>query len=583
MSEQTTSDNVYSTSDVSETLKSIWNELAISEGLRKKVETIVEDVKVSVIENIKTHHTKIAKHSRSVSKSQISESKQPADIEKTIRDNKLREAERNRKELEERLNFLNSNIEALTSLNTGASPQVHGKTVDPVTRAPAKLTKEEEEKKKKEAQLRIKKYNKDRAEKEKRDQEKRLEAERKMQRDMERRDKELKEKEEKLKEEKVRKMMEHQDRLKKMREERERLGESSKEVYKKSKQDKPLFMKIEERFQKQVAMPELEKRKKEISTKRDLYKPLNRGDLDSHERKVAEEARLKEEQLRREREERYEAWQAHQKANKMSESVFMRDMLDREKHNKEVLEQKDIERKELVDKKKKYAEVVKELHAPKIDKTKQLEMQYNIEKLKNPVKKKIYKHPNAGDESGMNVSQPLNGRSNYRPRRNRSANQDGDSSEPSRHSMSVAHSRDNIQFKKKRTKRATHASMDLNTQGGGGDDEDREKKDKKVVDYLKDMRVKREEKKKYFRVKSTSYSWEEDMQSDNVSKTEKLDKVKTKAQKIEEHAKKQEKLLKLMSDDKDGLDERNLDAGEQISDMYIESIKAKLAILGEMN
>jgi hypothetical protein len=50
-----------------------------------------------------------------------------------------------------------------------------------------------------------------------------------------------------------------------------------------SKRKKYLHEEIEERYNKKVLMPELEKKKQELMMKRDFYKPIKRTEIDEHQ------------------------------------------------------------------------------------------------------------------------------------------------------------------------------------------------------------------------------------------------------------------------------------------------------------
>jgi hypothetical protein len=94
----------------------------------------------------------------------------------------------------------------------------------------------------------------------------------------------------------------------------------------------------------------------------------------------------------------------------------------------------------------------------------------------------------------------------------------------------------------------------------------------KMPDYLTELRKKRGEN--YNAAKAGTQNWNHDLNNEELNPTEKYNRMLSKASLIEEQAKMKEKILHA----KGGTHE-NPELGEFVSDMYIDAINAKLAIL----
>jgi len=70
--------------------------------------------------------------------------------------------------------------------------------------------------------------------------------------------------------------------------------------------------------------------------------------------------------------------------------------------------------------------------------------------------------------------------------------------------------------------------------------------------------------------------WRSDLKNYDLNVYDRYNRVINKASKLEEEAGMKEKILKISKDDK-----KNLDLEEQASNMYVDAIKAKLAIFNE--
>ena len=160
---------------------------------------------------------------------------------------------------------------------------------------------------------------------------------------------------------------------------------------------KPLYVKIEENYEEQVLMPELEKKKAELAKKREFFQPIKKQEIAEHMKKYQENSL--ENQMRREIHNKNK--QIEFKYNNSAyiiKSKFTENILEEEKKKKEEKEQQEQGKKKLLEKKKNYSSVVKEMFAPSIDEFKRQEMLLIQEKLKHPVRITLNENKSISDD-----------------------------------------------------------------------------------------------------------------------------------------------------------------------------------------
>ncbi|CAG9328229.1 unnamed protein product [Blepharisma stoltei] len=296
--------------------------------------------------------------------------------------------------------------------------------------------------------------------------------------------------------------------------------------YKKVISEKPLYKKIQENYQQEILMPELEKKKAELAKKRNLFKPLDRYDILEHSKNHDELMRESEE--RRKQNIRNRSLEYKMNAASLSLKTRFTDViLEEEKKKKEELEKQEIIKKSLYEKKQQYAEIVKEMFQPTVDPYKQHEMQLIVEKLKHNIPMKSISHT----KSSRSVSE----------RRSDS------SREKDTKSVLNRKWKENPMIPKPKPKR-----------------------EPVLIDYLGERRNQRKQEQVS---EIQRIDWEEDLYDENLTENEKAEKLKAKAAMMEKIAKKHEINL-------NGLSE--LDMAGQVNEMYINSIKAKLAVLEQV-
>eukprot|EP01022_Parablepharisma_sp_SALTPOND_P033543 TRINITY_DN88980_c0_g1_i1.p1 TRINITY_DN88980_c0_g1~~TRINITY_DN88980_c0_g1_i1.p1 ORF type:complete len:550 (+),score=129.68 TRINITY_DN88980_c0_g1_i1:469-2118(+) len=325
-----------------------------------------------------------------------------------------------------------------------------------------------------------------------------------------------------------------------------------------------LYRKFEEQYKKSILLPLLEDKKQKLAEKRNLYKPITKEEIETHVQKV-ELAQMKHEEERKHELERNRQLEGQVQEmlkkfqTKISQIILQQDTRKREEQNKRLLERKSVE-----EKRKLYANSLKETCPIIPSENKAAELKQMIEKLKHPVKEK------RDVRKQYAVSELYGRRSSSRPAH--SADENG--VEGDNKTGTEDNTKNNE--KKKQFKRYTpkHAVSKPKVEDNIKAEMQRkiEMEKAKKADYLTELRLKREEKYKLSR--PDRYNWSSDIFSKKLSPAEKRERVERKAKMIEEKAKQNEKLFYL----KGGVD-KNVEMGEYVTDMFLDAIKAKLSIL----
>lgn len=144
--------------------------------------------------------------------------------------------------------------------------------------------------------------------------------------------------------------------------------------------EKPLHKRIEEKYVENVEMKELERRKEELAKKRQIFQPLNKSELLEHARKH--------DQLLREKEKNASA--SFFQDSQSYHSKFLTEVMKRESEQKAEEERTLRDKLKRIENKKIYANCVREMYVPPVDRFKQMEIVLRMEKMKNPVIKKKF-------------------------------------------------------------------------------------------------------------------------------------------------------------------------------------------------
>jgi hypothetical protein len=484
-------------------------------------------------------------------------------VEEEIRKAKLREVKRMKEELEEKLAMLNENVGLLAS---GSSPSL-GTTANPLSK------KEKEDRSKLRADLEVRrkeaadfihKLKKEKKQRDHREAEQRRLAEEKRRKEAEEAQRRMQERENEM--------------LKKRGEEREAFKQQREQALKKKAEPPPkpmlkpadsyLYKRREEEFNREVNLSTLEKRKQDLAQKRNIYKSVTKAELQEHLNKYQAQIAEKEEQRLRDLKEKQKQEQSVYSALTKLKTKGIDKVKQDEQAAREEAERRKHEHKYLRDKMASYSTLVKETCPVNADPRKAAELQELIKSLKNPVRQ---------------PQDPRTIRERYaiaalNPRRLQS--------KPGTHSTSAA----------RLPEEKPGQTLDLPSVDGpragpevGGNSTTKAKRALKIAinqlepqkpaiakakspDYLAELRKKRAEN--YVTSKSVRFDWQADLQDNRLNRAEKYNRLVDKANQIETRARMKEQLLQAK-----GGSDKNPEMGEYVSEMFIDAIKAKLAVL----
>ena len=312
-----------------------------------------------------------------------------------------------------------------------------------------------------------------------------------------------------------------------------------------------LYKKLEEKYNTEILMPSLEKKKQELAEHRNIYKPMNWVEIKEHERehhriimrhseeKAQEFAELKAKELSL-------AKLKKQVKNEISTRCELQDI--KEKEERALKEKQKVE---LKDKMKKYSDLVKDITVIKASPKKAAELKSIISRLKHPVRE-------ARDTRKLYDLSIINNRANRIQK-------------PVLTSVNRSQINGNY-FKIVSSRGRTNPIDDGSSKSPSQTDSS--KKSLKF-DYLAEQRRKRERNPILI---SKSINWEKDLNNPSLGMEQKCNLVIGKASQIEREARIKEDLLRAR-----GGADKNPGLESNITDMFIEAIKAKLAVLENVN
>jgi len=346
---------------------------------------------------------------------------------------------------------------------------------------------------------------------------------------VEKRQKELDQQKEKERKEKMMQIKEKEEmRKKQIKDNEEIYRENLKKIEK-----VPLYKKIEVQYEKEYVIPELEKRKKELADKRNFFKPISKEEITVHEKKY-EELR-KREMVKREQ--KYKDDNDYDPSK--YKSKFLENVLDYDESKKIEQNKKYEEVAELMKKKKNYAKLVLETHKPKVSKRKKMEMELIKQNLENPTAfERIKKRMVSSSQNRLNTYKALN-----------SSNMD---------------EKEHTEQKKPKYKdfdwREKNRIVEI------------PKPEHKFIkkDYLTEKRIQRTNQSETRSEQKKHIDWETEL--NKFEGDDKVFHMKEKARMLEQEALKKEQLMKVNKGD-------HVSGRNEINDMIIDSIKAKIALL----
>ena len=297
---------------------------------------------------------------------------------------------------------------------------------------------------------------------------------------------------------------------------------------------KPLYKQMEDAFKQQVVMPTLEQQKAELAKKRILYQPINPEEIKEHSRRHEELRREQEYKRKKELEQRNLEAQVNLVSNNL-QSKFTAAILEEERSKKEEIIRLQQERKGNLQKKQQYAKLVKEMFPPIISEGKKFE--FDDKKRSHKALRTALSGHHSRDGSLLAIKA---GPGDYK-------------SELGEVKISKRVWKENKMVKKLEPK-----------------------KEPKVVDYLLERR--NINKDKPDQIQPIEIDLQKEVYDEELDEF-KAKKIKAKAEKMERMAEKQERMIGFGKVDS----YRSLQAGDQVNDMILSSIKTKLALLDKFN
>jgi hypothetical protein len=326
-----------------------------------------------------------------------------------------------------------------------------------------------------------------------------------------------------------------------------------------------LYQKMNDQYVSEMLMPELEKRKQQIAQKRNIYKPIHRTELQEHERRFDEAIQKSEEERRREREKARMDSEDYLRKAQEYQTVFTENVIKHDQESKNRMLQQRAQLKEAYAKKMTYAKIVKESCPPKVSELKALELKKCIEGLKHVPKK--LPHPSSTHAEHAPVRRTLTGKGT-----SIDATQAEHQSDHGSGQESAPRPKQRVRMKLKHTVNSAKGSGSIQPERRSQDApelHDMHVHTKKhTADYLAEQRKKRENSR------GVVPHYENLLRQSDLSVTEKYHMLKAQADMIDQNARRKEQLMSVK-----GELQHNQDAGQEVSDMYINAIKAKLSLL----
>jgi len=289
-------------------------------------------------------------------------------------------------------------------------------------------------------------------------------------------------------------------------------------------QENYLYKKLEDEYKCKVVIPSLEEHKYILAMRRDRFKPMDWGIIDNHEQK--HDRKLKEHSEDRARqlvEQRLKDKQLKRMREKVHLKWLLADMKEKEEQDMRMKYKFELKEKML-----NYSKVIKEIVKIRKSFKKEVELKNTIAQLKHPVRERR-------DNKKLYTISELSkhGRNDIRQSNKNTCNL-------------IKQYTPNVKTKARSVEDVTTVR-------------------KKPIDYLIEQRRKRTKLR-------IDKDWINDLENPKLNLKEKYNLVIRKASRMESEAKMRESILIAKGGD-------NLEMNENITDMLVEAIKAKLAVL----
>ncbi|KRX03601.1 Ankyrin repeat-containing domain [Pseudocohnilembus persalinus] len=420
--------------------------------------------------------------------------------------------------------------------------------------------------------------------------------------------------------------------LEKQRQEREeqmKFNQKANELVKKLQQHKSKEH-FEKNYQKNIEMPELEKRKQKLAEKRKMFQPLSHDQFQEHKKKHQENLKIKLLENKKERMFKGQELPLERNSNyKPIKSSYTSKVLqyDKEKREREKLLQE--EKKQMMERRKKYGQLVKDIYQPQLQMQSQLYAEDNDDNQsvqKTPVnknlenkkskpkmfryylkKKPVSQRENQYDEQQQEDS---GGENDYikqnRKYKQLSQNQNQNLNSPEFNDFaSDSQIEQGVNYYKQQDitqksfnsnsslpKKIQNQSKASSLYNGQHIKENSSviklQKNPKDINYLQELRRQRNQQEQFQQSQISENqsgmggqnlvykqeNWNKIIDNDAIEMNEKYQKVLASAQRIENLAKRKEINQQFQNSDTENI--------ESINNLYIDSIKAKLALLDKI-
>eukprot|EP00825_Cyclidium_porcatum_P029748 TRINITY_DN3168_c0_g1_i6.p1 TRINITY_DN3168_c0_g1~~TRINITY_DN3168_c0_g1_i6.p1 ORF type:complete len:426 (-),score=106.66 TRINITY_DN3168_c0_g1_i6:224-1501(-) len=375
---------------------------------------------------------------------------------------------------------------------------------------------------------------------------------------------------------------------------RAQLQSEFKKIYKQFTVQKPLFSRINEEYAQKTIMPQLEERKQKLQKLRELYKP-QQDEIVEHMKKYDEFQKQMKQRIQAKTPFTDRSYEMKAYSSKAKESVFNQDKIE-----KLQLKQQAEDKRSRIEKVKQFKQLLKDQFQPKIDQNKVLEMKAIIDKLQNKHKtvkrirnrkqieedllanrinnsvddKLIQEKDDNGTDKPQNISyfeelqQPSyeevrNIGHKYLQYSKQRAKKDKEKDTNNNNDNQICNNNNNsnnsLQIKKE---------IELNT---------RQHASILYKNYLKDLRLNIKSQER--RSAASMIDWEKDLNQKDLKINEKLELVLNKVHKLDNAARLKEKKIEYMNGDQFSW----MEDQSQLEDYYVQSIKAKIALLKQFS
>ncbi len=319
-----------------------------------------------------------------------------------------------------------------------------------------------------------------------------------------------------------------------------------------------LYQKMTQQYQTAVEMPELEKRKREIADKRNVYRPIRLADMAEFQKRHDQQIRASEDDHRKEQLRLVQDQRKYQqKVEKELKSTFTDEVIRKDNEAREKVKEEEGQVKERYTKMKEYARVVKEEHQPVASETKALELKKQIEQLKHHPRKSEPRNAAALTPSARNNS--LTARLSKETGNETPSAESGDKDRKTKFA---------VPRPKQKRNSGSMKSMEVTHE------KPREQPREKRPNYLAELAKNLPE---LARRSLLEQNFQKVLADDQLTVHDRYQLIKSKAEMLEQSARQKEMLLSAKAG---GDAKKSMELGKEVSDMYISAMRAKLSLLG---